>query len=209
MANLWQASLQLAAASANNIAQSQSPGAGAITMNGSAVSGGVATLDVARRILFTSGTSDAGITFTVTGTNASGAPLTETIQGGVTTAATTQDFKTVTSITHSGSVAGTLTVGTNGVAATPWFYCNREESNSLYGIAVVVGATMNYTIQHTLDDPNAPFTGTFPTVFDIGTATGTSGYATLSTPTTALRVQINSGTNSLKVIILQEGEGHV
>ena len=92
MATTIQTKLAYAAASANNISTVASPGAGAILINGSAVVGGVAILDAARRVLITSGSSDTGITFTVTGTNFAGNPLTETITGGATTASTTQDL---------------------------------------------------------------------------------------------------------------------
>src|SRR5258707_915484 len=114
MAIPFQATLALAVASATNIAASQSPAAGAIVLNGSAVTSGVATLDAARRVIVTSGGNDSAITFTVVGTNRGGNPLSETITGGnIAAASTTQDFKTVSSVTHTGTVAGTVTVGTN------------------------------------------------------------------------------------------------
>src|SRR5262245_48713554 len=112
-------------ASANAIALSQSPAAGAITLNGALVSGGVATLDVPRRVTVTSGGADTGITFTVTGTGRNGAAQSETITGASGgTATTTQDFKTVTGVTHTGSVATTLTIGTSALASSEWMVTN-------------------------------------------------------------------------------------
>lgn len=208
MATRIQTTLAYAAASANNIAQSQSPGAGAITLNGSTVVSGVAILDAARRVLFTSGSSDTGITFTVTGTNFAGNPLTETITGGATTASTTQDFKTVSSVTHTGSVAGTLTIGTSGVGSSPWFYVDRDAGayNNME-IGVVVSGTINFTVEYTLDDPNAPYTGTFPTAWAISALTSKSANtdAALAVPVMAIRLTQNSFTNpgTAKMIALQ------
>jgi len=71
-------------------------------------------LDIPRRIAIASGGNDSGITFTVVGTSRSGALLSETIAGAnIGTAITTQDFATVSYVTHTGSVAGTVTVGTS------------------------------------------------------------------------------------------------
>ena len=163
MALSFQTKLALAAAAANNIALSQSPGAGAIALSGSV---GTGNLDTARRILITSGSDDSSITFTVKGENRSGFALSETITGGSSTSVyTTQDFLSVSSVTHTGSVAGTVEVGTNQIASSPWFFVDRDCNPVNLGVAVVVSGTINFSVEYTYDDPNAPFTGTFPTVF--------------------------------------------
>lgn len=198
MATVIQTKLAYAAASANNIATSQSPGAGAITLNGSTVTSGVATLDAARRVIVTSGGNDSGITFTITGTNFAGNPLTETITGGnIAAAATTQDFKTVSSVTHSGTVAGTVTVGTNGVGSSPWFMIDRDQSPTNISIGVTVTGTINFTVEYTYDDPNAPFSGTFPTVWSISALASKTAAtdSTLTAPVFAIRLTQNSFTN--------------
>ena len=207
MATTIQTKLAYAAASANNISTVASPGAGAILINGSAVVGGVAVLDAARRVLITSGSSDTGITFTVTGTNFAGNPLTETITGGAATASTTQDFKTVSSVTHSGSVAGTLTVGTSGVGSSPWFYIDRDVNPINLGIGVTVTGTINYTVEYTYDDPNAPFSGTFPTVWSLSAlaAKAANTDSSITFPIQAIRLTQNSFTNpgTASMIVLQ------
>jgi len=208
-----------AAASANNIAQSQSPGAGAIVLNGSAVSGGVATLDVARRVLITPGGADAGITYTVVGTGRGGQALTETVQGvnNPSTVTTTQDFKTVTAVTHSGSVAGTVTVGTVSAStamSSEWVAVDTTRDPINIGIAVFITGTINYTVEYTYDDVTAPFSGTFPTVFNIATGSLTSKAANgdsqanpFNFPVWAVRVTVNSYTAgaTLKMIVQQAG----
>src|ERR1700743_2261668 len=103
----------LSAASANNIALSQTP-TGAFTLNGALVTGGVAVLDAPRRVLFTTTANETSHTFTVIGTNASGLLQTENVTGvSSSTVATSLDYKTVTSITINGTAAGAITVGTN------------------------------------------------------------------------------------------------
>lgn len=207
MATTIQTKLAYAAAVANNISVSASPGAGAILLSGAAVVGGVAVLDAARRILFTSGTSDTGITFTVTGTNGAGNVITETITGGATTASTTQDFKTVTAITHTGSVAGTLTVGTSGVGSSPWFYIDRDVNPVNLEIAVTVTGTISYTVEYCTEDPNAPFSGTFVTAWSLSAlaAKAANTDAQITFPIFAIRITQNSftATATASMMVLQ------
>jgi hypothetical protein len=211
----------LAAASANNISLSQSPGAGAIILNGSTVAGGVATIDTAsstnsaigRRVLLTSGGDDSGITFTVTGTNANKQTISDTFAGGaIGTAQSNLDFVTVTGVTHTGSVAGTLTIGTSGVGSSPWQTWNFLGYPPMnLGVAVeIVSGAVNYTIQYTYDDPNSLSTGvSFPLPFSQAalTAQSTTLDGTILTPIVATRVLINSGTGVIRVRVLQAGIG--
>lgn len=148
----------LAAASANNIALSQTTaGAADLTLNGALVSGGVATLDVPRRVLITNVGNDSAITFTVYGTWMGGQTISETLQGtSGSTVATTVDFKTVTRIAVSGatSVSG-VTVGTNGVAGSSWVRLDSW-ADAQTAIQCNATGTVNYTVQVTMDDPNDP-----------------------------------------------------
>src|ERR1700682_5761997 len=116
----------MAAASSNSIALSQSPGTAALTLNGAAVTSGVATIDTAsstntetgRRVIITSGGNDTGINWVVVGTNSSGNKITDTFAGASGAAAQSNlDFVTVTSITPTGAVASTALAGTNGVGS--------------------------------------------------------------------------------------------
>ncbi|MDB5607790.1 MAG: hypothetical protein JWP25_4690 [Bradyrhizobium sp.] len=147
--------------SAVNIAASQSPAAGAITLVSTSGAGvtvlatafqafpslnvipvGALALDgnpgyqkfglrdrtwfydqtafLARNVRLTSGGNDSGITFTVSGYDVYGYPQTETITGAnAGVAAGKKAFKWVTGVTHTGSVAGTLTIGTGDVYGFP------------------------------------------------------------------------------------------
>lgn len=198
----------LAAASANNIALSQTPGAaGALTLNGSLVAGGVATLDNPRRILIT--TADTTHTFTVTGATPTGSVLSEVVGPITTSAFTAQDFKTVTSVTINGAATAAVTVGTNGIASTPWVRLDEWASPPV-GIQCDVTGTVNYTVQSTYDDPNSP---TDPVSVSAMTwintndtsavgATGAVQTNYLFTPT-YVRALLNSGTGSVAMKVIQ------
>jgi|SRR5262245_5284494 len=221
MSSNYQTAKTLAAASATNIAASQSPGAGVITLNGSAVVNGVAVLDTQRRVLITTGGNDSGITYTIFGTNDAGMPISETIPGpNATTGATTLDFKTVTSVTHTGSVAGTVTVGTNGVGSTPWWMTDTDGVIPMnFGIGVTVSGTINYDVEYTYDDPNEPFSGPVVvvdqygrsirgvTVWDIAAFTAQTGNkdGSVLSPVKAFRLTVNSGTGEARMIITPAG----
>ena len=206
----------LATASATNIAASQTPGSGAITINGSAATGGVATLDTQRRVLITSGGNDTAITFTVTGTNQSGAPISDTFAGGNPTAQSNQDFKTVTGVTHTGSVASTVTIGTSGVGSSPWQILNWNAYPANLSVSVELrSGAANFTVEYTYDDPNIlpgtgglnasglPYALPFADSVIVGASATMNGFNT--NPITAVRLTTNSGTGTLVFRGLQDG----
>lgn len=136
----------------NNIAASQSPGAGAIALVSSTAAGvtvgstvtrldtglvqtGLLALDgamtrlgfgsdaaiqiwdptkaISRAVSITSGGNDTGITFTVNGFDVYGQPMSETMTGASGAAVSGKKaFKYILSVTHTGSIATTVTVGT-------------------------------------------------------------------------------------------------
>lgn len=104
----------------DGISVSASPGAGAILLSGALVVSGVAYFDVPRNVTIGSGGDDSGLTFTVTGTDGYGATQVETITGAnVGTAQGLKAFFTVTGVTHTGTVAGTLVVGSGDKFGLP------------------------------------------------------------------------------------------
>jgi hypothetical protein len=201
----------LAAAAANAICLSQTPVAGPLTLNGATVVGGVAVLDTARRVLFTCAASEVANTFTITGTDWAGNPISEVVPGPAATAVTALDYATVTSITISGNAAGAITVGTNGVAGSKWVRLD-EWALPQTAIQVNVDGTVNCTVQQTLDDPNSPWAPVPAAdvvwinhpdtnlVGIVGDVQGNYGYA----PTFA-RVVLNSGTGSVRATFIQSG----
>jgi len=202
----------LAAASANNICLSQTPSAGNMTINGALATGGVATLDTPRRVLFTPAGNESSNTFTVTGTNWSGVPITESIAGTNATAFyTVLDYATVTRITIASGAAGAITVGTNGVASSPWVILDEW---ALPQVAIQCNATgtVNYTLQQTLDNANSFSYSTTPAAMNWVNSSDTNVVGATATQQTNYafapmwtRVLLNSGTGSVTARVSQFG----
>lgn len=149
----------LAAASANNIAHTQTPGAaGPLTLNGALVTGGVAVMDKPRQVLITVTDDEAANTFTISGTDWAASPISEVVTGpgSAGTVASVLSYATVTSIVISGAAGAALTVGTNGVASSPWVRLDGW-ANPTTSVQCAASGTVNYTVQQSLDDPNYPY----------------------------------------------------
>ena len=99
----------LSGASADNIATSQTPNKGPLTLNGSTVTNGVAVLDHPRQVLIT--TTDSTHSFTITGTDWAGSPISESVTGNGTTGTSVLSYATVSSIVISGNASAAVTVG--------------------------------------------------------------------------------------------------
>lgn len=204
---------QLAAAVSTGICTSQSPGAGAITLNGSLVTGGVANLTTQRQVIITSGGNDSGISFTITGTNDNNIVISETITGANAGAATsTVNFLTVTSITHTGSVASTVTAGTNGVGCTapiPLAHYQTPFNVSLALEFPTAGSTA--TVQYTYDDVFSLSVVQSNSLrwTDITSLTSKSSDAdgSLTAPVAAVRMKITTGTAPVTLTVRQAGLG--
>ena len=209
---------QLAAASSTNIATSQSGTAATpLTLNGSAVSNGVATIDtssaantaIGRRVTISYTGTDTS--FAIVGTNATGNAITDTAVGSGGTAQSNLDFVTVTSITPVGGGLTGVTAGTNSVGSSQWVPFNwRGYAPMNIGVAVeLVSGAAIFTIQHTYDDPNNLPAGVLsPLAFSsviVGASQTIDGAYT--TPIKALRLLINSGTGELRIRLLQAGAG--
>jgi len=202
----------LAAASANNIALSQTAvGAQNLTINGAAATGGVATLDVQRRVIVTSAGNDSGITFTCYGTDAAGSLLQATVAGANIGAADFGvSFKTVTRVATSAATAAAVTVGTNGVADSRPIFLDAFGFGPGYVQASVTG-TVNYTVWQSNEDPNGVVCYNIP----IGLANITwnpdtilnslasNSFNVWSASPHLCKVTLNSGTGSVRVTITQ------
>jgi len=89
--------------------------AGAITLDGTFVNSGIATLPSQRKILIYSDADDSGVTFTVTGTDHFGESVSETITGpNTTTVYSTETYKEISSINISGAGTGSIEIGCVG-----------------------------------------------------------------------------------------------
>lgn len=173
------------------------------------------TLDTARRVIFTSGADDTGITITINGTDWNGQPISESVTGVNNAAASTlQSYKTITSVSTSGAVATTMSVGTNTVADSQWFLFDPYAASAPTAVQVTASGTVNFTVQQTLDNPTSQGNPaiTLPSqvtwvnhpdtalVAATGTVQGNYAYA----PALA-KVVLNSGSGSVAATFIQAG----
>ena len=116
-----------------NIAASQSPATAALTLTASTGTTAVTLngvsvikLDCPRVLRITSGGVDTGITFNVVGYDQYGVRMTQNITGASSAIATgTKAFLYVASITPSGSVASTCSVGTGDIFGLPFYVSDK------------------------------------------------------------------------------------
>lgn len=202
----------LVAASATNIRTASSGSAGALTLNGSLVSAGVATLDTPRRVLITNAADETGKTVVLTGTDRAGNTQSETVTlGGIGSTASVLDYKTLTSAVLSANSAGTLAIGTNGVGASAWVFLDPWALANV-ALQLNVTGTVNYTVQTTLDNPNsatdpvAEASVTWVSSSDTAVvgATATQQSNLFFTPA-FVRVLLNSGSGSVAMTVIQSG----
>lgn len=197
----------LTAQSGNNIALSQTPSAGPLTLNGALVSGGVAVIGNPQRITIT--TTDSTHSFTITGATPTGSLLTETVTGNGTSATSLLDYAKVSSITISGNASAAVTVGTSGTGATPWVRLD-EWAHAQVSIQCDVTGTVNYTVQSTNDDPNSPTDPVSPsavTWINTNDTNAVNAIASVQTnylfAPTFVRALLNSGTGSVAMKVIQ------
>lgn len=180
------------------------PGAAAIIDTAS-----VANLAIGRRVAIAYTGTDT--TFTIVGTNSTGNIITDTVVGASGAAQSNLDFVTVASITPVGGGLTGVTAGTNGIGSSPWLTWNyRGDSPFNLGMAVeLVSGAVNFTVQHTYDDPNNPPNGIYPLAINSPLINGVSATidGAYTTPVVATRVLINSGTGEIRVRFQQVGVG--
>ncbi len=178
MGRMIATSLQLPTAVSNGISTAHTyTGAGAMGINGSLASGGVADLVTAQRVGFISANAgDTTQTVAIVGTDREGNVIGETVAlNGTTAVYSKQDFLTVTSETISAATAGNITSGTVGVGSTPWQLADIMITPfSLALWCTLLSGAATFSIEYSPDDPNAPATAA-------GTAKGYEVYPTADT----------------------------
>jgi hypothetical protein len=198
----------LAAGAVGAIAASQTHGgAGALTINGSLASGGVATLTRQQEIGITSTANYSAVNFTITGTDSYGRTISEVLAGpNNNTVDSVFNYKTVTSIVTSGAVATALTVDTIGVGASPEIPLDQYLTPFNVTLTAEIAGTANATAQFTTDDvfggAPGPYTW-FPVTSMSGITVTTAG--TIISPVTAVRLLTNSGAGTVVFSVLQAG----
>jgi hypothetical protein len=196
------------AVDADGVCASQSPAAGAILINGAFATGGVATITNtgAHLVRLTSGGDDSGITFTITGTDSDGRAVSETVAGtNASNSDTTKYFKTITGITHTGTVAGTVIVGNLIDSVSNTILPNLNTSPIAIGIGVqLVSGTVTYKVQHSYQDWNSAY----PTLWwDHSTGAKSASFEfAYSAPVGAIRLLVSASSSAvLRAAVLQGG----
>lgn len=133
-------------------------------------------------------TDHSAKTIVLVGTGANGEAVTETLAAPGTSATVTsvKYYKTLTSATPSATIgADTFDIGWAATARSPWFYVSK-----LPAVAVSVGGTINYDIQHKYDEAVSTETA-------FNSATGkTADYEHVYTVAPrAARIDVNSHTS--------------
>lgn len=193
---------------ADAVATTQTPlGAGDLTLTADPV-----VLSTAQRIGIDCAADESGRVFTITGTNWAGDPISEELAGeNVGVAQSVLDYLTVSSVAIDGAATGAIQVGTVGVGASPWVRFDDYGPNFI-SIQADVDGTVNYTVQATLDDPNAP-TSPIPVADMVWINTNdtnvvgatTSQQSNFGFAPAFARVLLNSGTGSVRTTFLQSG----
>jgi len=118
-------------------------GAGNLTINGAAASGGVATFDVPRTVdIVSSNVGDTTQTATVTGKDVYGVTMTELIAfNGTTRVAGQKAFKSVSQVAISAAMAGNASVGNTDVFGLPYRVDSRNYVLTAWNGAFVTTGT--------------------------------------------------------------------
>ena len=182
--------------SATNLLAAVTPGgAGALTLDGALIVGGVLPQQsLAYYLLMTTSAADQAKTITITGTNSDNAAQTETINlPNATTGVTTKAFRSISSVTVSAGLIGTVSLGTTNTvlsALSPTIPLNVYETYTT--LAADIGGTINFTMQRCYEMVNR---GETPNWITAQAAGAVDVQTSIVGPTAAVRVQINSYTN--------------
>lgn len=194
---------QLPAADDNGICETQTPTvAGALSLDGDLVTGGVAYLVTPQRVFITSNDDDTATVFTVNGTSFNDITVSETLNGGDSVAVNTDlDFLTVTSVYTDGATAGAIIVGTGGKGSTEPTIFDLYANPSTKTAAVTQSGTANWSLELSADylAPywdiyTNPVNWTSPSAFS---AKAVNTYGQLEGTYTMGRLTVNSGTGAV------------
>jgi hypothetical protein len=208
-------SKSLTAPSANNIALSQTPAAGAsVTLNGSTVTAlplgpfgatvNAAVLDTQRRILITSAGNDTGTVAYIVGLNEGGGQISENLPlGNISSVVSALDYKVILSIKFSAGAAGAITVGTTTIGSTNWYVPNYNLTPFNMQFITEANGSVTWNLETTNDlnyfNPPRGLGGTTPianvaTLVPAGTV---AQVVPLTEPVTGWRFTITAGTGLL------------
>lgn len=150
-----------------------------------------------------SATDHSAKTAILTGTDANGNVLTETLNlpGTSATVTSTKFFLTLTSVVPSATIgADTMDIGMAATARSPWVQCFPEKET---GVGVAVTGTINFDVLVCLETPSGDAQVFNHASFTAKTAdiAGVVGY-----PVTAVAVDVNSNTSGTFRLQVVQGD---
>lgn len=194
------------AAVANDICLSQTKASsGELTLNGAKAT---STLDFSRQIAVASTANIAARVFTVTGTDANGRSITDTVAGvSNNSVATTKYFSTVISVSVDASFsANNVTVGTTAGMATKMYLLDTYDEIPAQVTVGLVSGSGTWSVQETFSD----LSGTSASEIWITPAAHSAKNATLTAPidvhARACRLTMSASSSAvLEFVITQSG----
>jgi len=96
-----------------------------------------------------------------------------------------------------------VTVSKTGTGSSSTVVMNTNISPFNVGFGVIVTGTVDYTVQHTFDDPAVGFTTWFPHPTIAAQATNKDG--NYAFPVTGIRITVNSGGGTVTFKLIQAG----
>ena len=173
---------------------------------------GTAILANATEVALASASDNSAVTFKVSGFNANGQPITESITGpgAGLTVNTVNYFSAVTQIAASAATTA-VTVGNSASASTPWVVLDYLQTNFNVGLSVelAAGDSTNYSVEITNDDVfgGIPYVTPTPVAFFVPVMAlvgqNINGVGSLTVPCRAVRVITNSGTGVVTLGVTQ------
>ena len=151
-------------------------------------------------------TDHSGKTVALVGTDANGEAITETLTGptGSATVTSAKYFKTLASATPSATIgADTFDIGWAAAAHSPWVVLETSRLPFAVSVAVDIGGTINYDVQHTYDPtPTEDSVAWNHSTLAAKTADAYDGY---TLPVAAVRVDVNSHTSGTFTVAVLQG----
>lgn len=197
--------------SATNILVAVTPGAsGALTLDGALVVGGVVpSQSLAYLLLLTTVSDESSKTITITGTDADGKAQVETALAlpNATTKFSAKAFRSISSITVSAALTGNLSIGTANSTLSGYSPAMPVDVYSSYTtIACDIGGTINFTVQKCYEMLNRGETANWVTAQAAGAI---DVQTTITGPVSAIRLQVNSYTNTATLAMNVAQSGHI
>jgi hypothetical protein len=173
--------------------------AGNLDLDGALAVAGAATIIPARHVSLYSAGSLGGVNFAISGLDADGNAISETIAGpSGGTVVTSGNFAVVSRIHASAAVGSNVTAGTADSAETEWMSCYKRSAVARTVHVVKEAGSVTFTLQETLDRSK---------VYSIDDATFSGKTASFGAfydghPVDALRLKLSGMSSSASITLL-------